>query len=44
MDNRPSTIRRDLAVDLAHPRDRRDPLLASLKAMALTELHRAQVI
>jgi sulfonate transport system ATP-binding protein len=44
MDNRPSTIRRDLAVDLAHPRDRRDPLLASLKALALTELHRAQVI
>jgi len=44
MDNRPSRIRQELAVQLPHPRDRRDPLLARLKALALTELHRAHVI
>ena len=44
MDNRPSRIRQELAVQLQHPRDRRDPLLARLKALALTELHRAHVI
>ncbi|MEX0163171.1 ABC transporter ATP-binding protein [Pseudomonas brassicacearum] len=44
MDNRPSRIRQELAVQLDHPRDRRDPLLARLKALALTELHRAHVI
>ncbi|WP_030141739.1 ABC transporter ATP-binding protein [Pseudomonas fluorescens] len=44
MDNRPSRIRQELAVQLTHPRDRRDPLLARLKALALTELHRAHVI
>ncbi|WP_433860535.1 ABC transporter ATP-binding protein [Pseudomonas thivervalensis] len=44
MDNRPSSIRQELAVQLEHPRDRRDPLLARLKALALTELHRAHVI
>ncbi|MCL6701562.1 ABC transporter ATP-binding protein [Pseudomonas sp. T1.Ur] len=44
MDNRPSRIRQELAVQLAHPRDRRDPVLARLKALALTELHRAHVI
>lgn len=44
MDNRPSSIRQELAVQLAHPRDRRDPLLAQLKALSLTELQRAHVI
>ncbi|QQD56385.1 ABC transporter ATP-binding protein [Pseudomonas fluorescens BBc6R8] len=44
MDNRPSSIRQELAVELVHPRDRRDPLLARLKALALTELQRAHVI
>jgi len=44
MDNRPSSIRQELAVSLEHPRDRRDPLLARLKALALTELQRAHVI
>lgn len=44
MDNRPSRIRHELSVKLAHPRDRRDPLLARLKALSLTELQRAHVI
>ena len=44
MDNRPSSIRQALTVQLDHPRDRRDPLLARLKALALTELQRAHVI
>ncbi|WP_263143391.1 ABC transporter ATP-binding protein [Pseudomonas sp. RIT-PI-AD] len=44
MDGRPSRVRQTLRVDLAHPRDRRDPRLAALKADALTELHSAQVI
>ncbi|WP_434604391.1 ABC transporter ATP-binding protein [Pseudomonas sp. Z4-7] len=44
MDNRPSSIRQELTVQLDHPRDRRDPLLAQLKALALTELQRAHVI
>lgn len=44
MDNRPSRIRQELEVRLAHPRDRRDPLLAQLKAQSLTELQRAHVI
>ncbi|KAF1009271.1 MAG: Aliphatic sulfonates import ATP-binding protein SsuB [Pseudomonas fluorescens] len=44
MDNRPSRIRHELSVELAHPRDRRDPLLARLKALSLTELQRAHVI
>ena len=44
MDNRPSSIRQELAVELAHPRDRRHPLLARLKALSLTELQRAHVI
>jgi sulfonate transport system ATP-binding protein len=44
MDNRPSSIRQELSVRLNHPRDRRDPLLAQLKALCLTELHRAHVI
>jgi ABC-type nitrate/sulfonate/bicarbonate transport system ATPase subunit len=43
MDNRPSSIRQELAVDLAHHRDRRDPLLARLKALSLTKLQRAYV-
>ncbi|WP_207286249.1 ABC transporter ATP-binding protein [Pseudomonas sp. FW300-N2A2] len=44
MDNRPSSIRQELAVQLPHPRDRRDPQLAQLKALSLTELQRAHVI
>lgn len=44
MGNRPSNIRQELAVELAHPRDRRDPSLASLKALSLTELQQAHVI
>ncbi|OLF53691.1 ABC transporter ATP-binding protein [Pseudomonas chlororaphis] len=44
MGNRPSSIRQELAVRLDHPRDRRDPLLAQLKAQSLTELQRAHVI
>lgn len=44
MDNRPSSIRQELAVDLPHPRGGRDPALAQLKAQALTELQRAHVI
>nr|WP_256667334.1 hypothetical protein [Pseudomonas sp. ANT_J28] len=45
MDNRPGSIRQALAVQLAHPRrDRRDPLLARLNALSLTELQRAHVI
>ena len=44
MGNRPSSIREELPVDLSHPRDRRDPLLASLKAAALTQLQQAHVI
>ena len=44
MGNRPSHIRQQLTVDLAHPRDRRDAVLASLKALSLTELQQAHVI
>ncbi|MBM9485254.1 ABC transporter ATP-binding protein [Pseudomonas sp. ICBG1301] len=44
MGNRPSSIRKALAVDLPHPRDRRDPMLAQLKALSLTQLQRAHVI
>jgi sulfonate transport system ATP-binding protein len=44
MDNRPSSIRQELAVDLQHPRDRLDPMLAQFKALSLTELQRAHVI
>ncbi|MCI8212334.1 sulfonate ABC transporter ATP-binding protein [Pseudomonas sp. S25] len=44
MGNRPSNIRQELAVELAHPRDRRDTVLASLKALSLTELQQAHVI
>ncbi|OCR23827.1 sulfonate ABC transporter ATP-binding protein [Pseudomonas syringae] len=44
MGNRPSSIREELPVNLPHPRDRRDPLLASLKAAALTQLQHAHVI
>ena len=44
MDNRPSSIRQELRVDIDRPRDRRDPALALLKAQALTELHSAHVI
>ena len=44
MDNRPSSIRQELRVDLDRPRDRRDPALALLKAQAFTSLHLAHVI
>jgi len=44
MDNRPSSIRQALAVELPHPRDRRDPRLAQLKALSLTALQQAHVI
>ncbi|WP_397448051.1 ABC transporter ATP-binding protein [Pseudomonas sp. NA-150] len=44
MDNRPSSIRQTLQVELDHPRDRRDPQLARLKIEALTELHQAHII
>lgn len=44
MGNRPSSIRQELAVELAHPRDRRDSTLAQLKALSLTELQQAHVI
>ncbi|WP_440061325.1 ABC transporter ATP-binding protein [Pseudomonas syringae] len=44
MGSRPGTITHELPVGLQTPRDRRDPLLARLKAEALTELHQVQVI
>ncbi|WP_440092395.1 ABC transporter ATP-binding protein [Pseudomonas syringae] len=44
MGSRPGTITHELPVGLQTPRDRRDPLLARLKAQALTELHQAHVI
>ncbi|NYS40741.1 ABC transporter ATP-binding protein [Pseudomonas syringae pv. actinidiae] len=44
MGSRPGTITHELQVGLQTPRDRRDPLLARLKAEALTELHQAHVI
>ncbi|NWB86948.1 ABC transporter ATP-binding protein [Pseudomonas gingeri] len=44
MGNRPGSIRQELSVKLAHPRDRRTPLLAELRARALTELQQAHVI
>ncbi|KPX18581.1 ABC transporter ATP-binding protein [Pseudomonas syringae] len=44
MGSRPGTITQQLPVGLQTPRDRRDPLLARLKAQALTELHQAHII
>lgn len=44
MGNRPSNVRQSIEVPLPQPRDRRHPLLAELKAQALTELHSAHVI
>ncbi|WP_226488269.1 ABC transporter ATP-binding protein [Pseudomonas sp. B20] len=44
MGSRPGTITHDLPVRLQAPRDRRDPLMARLKAQALTELQQAHVI
>ncbi|PBQ18812.1 sulfonate ABC transporter ATP-binding protein [Pseudomonas congelans] len=44
MGSRPGTITHALPVGLQTPRDRRDPLLARLKAQALTELQQAHVI
>ncbi|HEY0234080.1 MAG TPA: ABC transporter ATP-binding protein [Afipia sp.] len=40
----PGIIRREVRVDLPHPRDRRDPVLAETRAELLTELYNAQVI
>ncbi|EGH14797.1 ABC transporter ATP-binding protein [Pseudomonas savastanoi pv. glycinea str. race 4] len=44
MGSRPGTITQQLPVGLQAPRDRRDPLLARLKAQALTELRQAHII
>lgn len=44
MGSRPGTITHELPVGLQTPRDRRDPLLARLKAQALTELQQAHII
>ncbi|MCF5715632.1 MULTISPECIES: ABC transporter ATP-binding protein [Pseudomonas syringae group] len=44
MGNRPGTITHKLLVEVPAPRDRGDPLLARLKAQALTGLHQAHVI
>ncbi|KFF82791.1 MULTISPECIES: ABC transporter ATP-binding protein [Pseudomonas syringae group] len=44
MGSRPGTITHQLPIGLQTPRDRRDPLLARLKAQALTELQQAHVI
>ncbi|MCI3945583.1 ATP-binding cassette domain-containing protein [Pseudomonas syringae] len=44
MGNRPGTITHELPVGLHAPRDRRDPLLARLKAQVLTGLHQAHLI
>lgn len=44
MNHHPGTIAHELAIDLPAPRDRRDPLLAQLKAEALTLLHQAHLI
>ena len=41
MGSRPGRVLETLEVPLARPRDRRDPLLAQLRAEALTALHRA---
>lgn len=41
MGSRPGRVLDTLEVPLARPRDRRDPLLAQLRAEALTALHRA---
>lgn len=41
MGSRPGRVLETLEVLLARPRDRRDPLLAQLRAEALTALHRA---
>ncbi len=44
MGTNPGVIRREVKVDLSHPRDRRDPVLAETKAELLTELYNAHVI
>ncbi|MCD5995794.1 ABC transporter ATP-binding protein [Pseudomonas sp. CDFA 602] len=44
MGSRPGTVVHEVAVDVPRPRDRRDPVLARLKAEALTELHQAHII
>lgn len=44
MGSRPGTITHQLPIGLQTPKDRRDPLLARLKAQALTELQHAHVI
>lgn len=40
----PGVIRREIDVGLSHPRDRRDAVLAEIKADLLTELYNAHVI
>jgi sulfonate transport system ATP-binding protein len=42
--NRPGTVRRELSVPLAYPRDRRDARLADLRGQALEALQTAHVI
>jgi sulfonate transport system ATP-binding protein len=44
MAERPGVIRGEVEVELSQPRDRRDPLLAQLKSVVLTELYAAQAI
>ena len=44
MGHRASGIGGGIDVDLAQPRDRRDPVLAGLKVQALTQLHAAHVV
>lgn len=40
----PSRLQRELAVPLAHPRDRRSPQLAQLRSEALTELYQSHAL
>jgi len=44
MGSRPGSVVHEVAVEVTRPRDRRDPVLARLKAEALTELHQAHII
>lgn len=44
MNHNPGTLAHEFKVDLAWPRDRLDPRLASLKTQALTKLHQAHLI
>lgn len=40
----PGVVRREVAIDIPHPRDRRDSALAATKAEILTELYSAHII